>query len=351
MGSVETVIDLPPAALEERLARAIWAAKIIPKDRRNSEQGYDYASSDAIIGEARSLLAEQGVSASWRLENHALDDAMLLDSAKGAGVIHLEVSLWSPGGHRKDAIVWPIVIGQRRDGGALRPLDKAIKGAITTAMGEYFRGLLCLDRGVPDEETDARPEPVQQARRDNQQREQRQAQRPKPQPQTERRPVPASTGQTASRRDEGSGLSDSDEPPPPTDPPFGEPPGEAPDLPPPDPQVGRLAREGLLGKLRDIVRVVGNGAAAELLKRAGFGELKELKEYPTPRLEDALTILTRSVEEREAAQRMLEEQREQAAAEQQRRLEAAVAKTTEHKEKVDFEARAAAMAAKGRGAA
>ena len=99
------------------------------------------------------------------------------------------------------------------------------------------------------------------------------------------------------------------------------------------------------------VRVVGDGAAAELLKRAGFGGLKELQEYPTPRLEDALTILTRSVEEREAAQRMLEEQREQAAAEQQRRLEAAVAKTTEHKEKVDFEARAAAMAAKGRGAA
>lgn len=347
MGSVETVIDLPPAALEERLARAIWAAKIIPKDRRNSEQGYDYASSDAIIGEARSLLAEQGVSASWRLENHELDDAGLLDSAKGAGFISIDVRLWSAGGNRTDGIRWPIVIGQRRDGGALRPLDKAIKGAITTAMGEYFRGLLCLDRGAPDEETDARPEPVQQARRDNQQR---QAQRPKTQPQTERRSVLAPVGQPASRRDEGSGLSD-DEPPPPTEPPFGEPPGEAPDLPPPDPQVGRLAREGLLGKLRETVRVVGNGAAAELLKRAGFGELKELKEYPTPRLVDALTILTRSVEEREAAQRMLEEQREQAAAEQQRRLEAAVAKTTEHKERVDFEARAAAMAAKGRGAA
>jgi len=334
----------PSFSLEERIARAIWAAKIIPKDRRNSEQGYDYASSDAIVGEARSLLAEQGVSASWRLENHELDEAGLLDSAKGAGFISIDVRLWSVGGNRIDGIRWPIVIGQRRDGGALRPLDKAIKGAITTAMGEYFRGLLCLDRGAPDDETDARPEPVQQARRE----QQRPAQRPKPQPQTERRHVPSPVGQPASRRDEGSGASE--EPPPPTEPPFGEPPGEAPDLPPTDPQVGRLAREGLLAKLRDIVRVVGNGAAAELLKRAGFGELAELKEYPTRRLEEALTILTRSVEEREAAQRLVEEQREQAAAEQQRRLEAAVAKTTEHKEKVDFEARAAAMAAKARSA-
>lgn len=341
MGSVETVIDLPPASLEERIARAIWAAKIIPKDRRNSEQGYDYASSDSIVGEARSLLAEQGVSASWRLESHALDDAMLLDSAKGAGVIAIEVRLWSVGGQRTDAFTWPIVIGQRRDGGPLRPLDKAIKGAITTAMGEYFRGLLCLDRGAPDDETDARPEPVQQARREQQRPKQQQ------QPQTERRRVPP-VGQPASRRDEGPGTSD--EPPPPTEPPFGEPPGEAPDLPPTDPQVGRLAREGLLAKLRDLVRVVGNGAAAELLQREGLASLSALKEMDLPGLETALKVLSRKVEEVEAAQRLMEEQREQAAAEQQRRLEAAVAKTTEAKEKVDFEARAAAMAAKARGA-
>lgn len=340
MGSLETVIDLPSASLEERLARAIWAAKIIPKDRRNSEQGYDYASSDSIVGEARSLLAEQGVSASWRLESHALDDAMLLDSAKGAGVIAIEVRLWSPGGHRTDSFAWPIVIGQRRDGGALRPLDKAIKGAITTAMGEYFRGLLCLDRGAPDDETDARPEPVQQARRE----QQRPAQRPKPQPQTERRHV-SPVGQPPGRRDEGPGTSE--EPPPPTEP-LGEPPGEAPDLPPTDPQVGRLAREGLLAKLRDLVRVVGSGAAAELLQREGLASLSALKEMDLPGLETALKVLSRKVEEVEASQRLLEEQREQAAAEQQRRLEAAVAKTTEAKEKIDFEARAAAMAAKGR---
>lgn len=344
MGSLETVIDLPSASLEERLARAIWAAKIIPKDRRNSEQGYDYASSDSIVGEARSLLAEQGVSASWRLESHALDDAMLLDSAKGAGVIAIEVRLWSPGGHRTDSFAWPIVIGQRRDGGALRPLDKAIKGAITTAMGEYFRGLLCLDRGAPDDETDARPEPVQQVRRE----QQRPAQRPKQQqPQTERRHV-TPVGQPPSRRDEGPGTSD--EPPPTTEPPFGEAPGEAPDLPPPDPQIGRLAREGLLAKLRELVRIVGSGAAAELLKREGVEDLRALNLMDVPGLETAQRILTRSVEEREAAQRLVEEQREQAAAEQQRRLEAAVAKTTEHKEKVDFEARAAAMAAKARSA-
>lgn len=341
MGSLETVIDLPSASLEERLARAIWAAKIIPKDRRNSEQGYDYASSDSIVGEARTLLAVQGVSASWRLESHALDEAGLLDSAKGAGFIAIEVRLWSVGGNRIDGIRWPIVIGQRRDGGALRPLDKAIKGAITTAMGEYFRGLLCLDRGAPDDETDARPEPVPQARRE----QQRPAQRQKPQPQTERR-SPAPVGQPPSRRDEGSGASD--EPPPPTEPPFGEPPGEAPDLPPTDPQVGRLAREGLLEKLRELVRIVGTGAAAELLKREGVEDLRALNLMDVPGLETAQRILARAVEEREAAQRLVEEQREQAAAEQQRRLEAAVAKTTEAKEKVDFEARAAAMAAKAR---
>lgn len=165
-------------------------------------------------------------------------------------------------------------------------------------------------------------------------------------PQTERRSVLAPVGQPPGRRDEGPGHLD--EPPPPTEPPFGEPPGEAPDLPPTDPQVGRLAREGLLAKLRDLVRVVGSGAAAEILQREGLASLSALKEMDLPGLETALKVLSRKVEEVEAAQRLLEEQREQAAAEQQRRLEAAVAKTTEAKEKIDFEARAAAMAAKAR---
>lgn len=333
--------DPSPRSLEERIARAIWAAKIIPKDRRNSEQGYDYASSDAIIGEARSLLAEQGVSASWTLTSHVPDLSEPLSGARGAGFIIIGVSLWSLGGARKDTIAWPIVIGQRRDGGALRPVDKAIKGAITTAMGEYFRGLLCLDRGAPDEETDARPDPAPAPRR-----EQPRAQRPQaqPRPQTESR-VSAAVGQHPGRRAEGPGHLH-DEPPPPTEPPFGEPPGEAPDLPPPDLEVGRLAREGLIAKLRDLVRIVGAGTASELLKR----DLKTLRELSADDLEAALKTLKAKVEEVETAQRLVEEQREQAAAEAQRRLDAAMAKTTEHKEKVDFEARAAAMAAKARSA-
>lgn len=337
--SAQAAADPSPRSLEERLARAIWAAKVIPKDRRNTEQGYDYASSDAIIGEARSLLAEQGVSASWALSSHQPDFDDPLSGARGAGFIEILVSLWSAGGARRDGIAWPIVIGQRRDGGALRPVDKAIKGAITTAMGEYFRGLLCLDRGVPDDETDGRPEPAPPPRR-----EQPRGQRQQPKPQTERRPVQSPVGQPPGRRDEDSAQND--EPPPQTDPPYGEPPSEAPDLPPTDPQVGRLAREGLLVRLRDLVRVVGAGAASELLQR----DLRTLRDLSFDDLEAAAKALEEKVAEVEAAQRLVEEQREQAAAEAQRRLDAAIAKTTEHKEKVDFEARAAAMAAKARGA-
>lgn len=163
-------------------------------------------------------------------------------------------------------------------------------------------------------------------------------------PQTERRPVPSPVGQPPGRRDEDSAQHD--EPPPQTEPPYGEPPSEAPDLPPTDPQVGRLAREGLLVRLRDLVRIVGAGAAAELLHR----DLRTLRDLSFDDLEAAAKALEEKVAEVEAAQRLVEEQREQAAAEAQRRLDAAMAKTTEHKEKVDFEARAAAMAAKARGA-
>jgi len=320
-------------SLDARICAAIHAAETIQKDRTNVEQNYSFASSDVIVRDARALLRTVGVSASWRKARHTveaprpdwrdrlldllLDRALrpdsgdvipelerlvelferaaapdILDPATGAGTIELEIYLWSPVGSRVDQFDWPLVIGRRKDGGVLKALDKAIKSGVTTAIGEYFRGLLCLDRGGGDE-ADSRGEegsnPVRQARRDTEQREQRGESRynkvgtgiAKPAP----KPAPKSTATTAAT------------PPPLTEPHGASPREPAPNVAPPD-DAERLARASRNGKIGALVKQLGGRAAASPIVGLEPEHLDDLKSATQDVQENAIAALQRELARR-----------------------------------------------------
>lgn len=269
-----------PEAMRPRILAARIAAKPLAKTSRNAEFGYAYASSDSIVAEAREILGAVEVGFGFRLVSWRLLGSDLLDSATGAGVATVEVDLVAPDAACTESIEWPIIIGRRNAGGPLRPLDKALSGAFTTAQGILMRGILGLDRSDPAETLDGRdeggtPKPVREARRDTAQRQQQR----KPEPQ---KPV----AQSAPHED----------PPPPSSPPG--------DLDPsrgaPDPsldagteRLARRARNITIGKL--ILAVGGRDAAGPIV---GFApdQIDELKLAPQDVQERAIAALELALE-------------------------------------------------------
>lgn len=248
-----------PDALRPRIREARIAAKPLAKTSRNAEFGYSYASSDSIVAEAREILAAVGIGFGFRLDDWQLIEGDLTDSATGAGWARVEIDLEAPDASHTEGIKWPIIIGRRNAGGPMRPLDKALSGAFTTAQGILLRGVLGLDRSDPSETMDGRdeaPKPVREARRDNDRRD---------------RKNPPREAADAARPS-----------PPPTD------------------GVDRLAREERLSVLRGLIkRMPSHDAAAHEL---GFADLAEIKTLGMDDLVRATRVLTTWLEERAKAQ-------------------------------------------------
>jgi len=125
--------------LAAALAAAQAAAAAVEKDARNAHMRYDYASAEAIIGEARAALASAGVAV---IPLSAVVST-IADGLPGWTPNAMLRAVWrvSYGGEHIDLDTeWPILIEKGR------PADKALAGARTASLGYFLRDLLLLPR-------------------------------------------------------------------------------------------------------------------------------------------------------------------------------------------------------------
>ena len=140
----EDLDQLAPALLE-----AQRKAQVVTKGARNRHQGYDYASAEAIIGEARAALNAACLvvlTLGWR----ALDDRVLVTY----------VIMHSSGQHLRCECSTPVLPGKGR------PEDKAEFASITANLAYFLRGLLLLprlDENAIDQRDDRPAPPVKTA--------------------------------------------------------------------------------------------------------------------------------------------------------------------------------------------
>lgn len=140
--------------LSTALAAAIAAARGAAKDARH-QQGYQYASAESVLSEAREALAAHGLSivpasatVDWtgQIETRAKDGTVHVHDV---GVLSRRCSLLGPGGAIDLLSTWPVVCGPGR------PRDKAIAGALTSSLAYLVRDLLLLPR-LTEDQLDAR---------------------------------------------------------------------------------------------------------------------------------------------------------------------------------------------------
>lgn len=136
--------DKPVAqkALSKALLEAQKIVEAVGKDSQNAFHKYSYASSEAIITEARRCLNEAGVlvrRGAWSL---------FMFEGQQMALMTFHVSHPESGESFTDNVEFPIVPDKGR------PLDKALSAALTTAQSYYLRDLLLIPR--VDEEVDKR---------------------------------------------------------------------------------------------------------------------------------------------------------------------------------------------------
>ncbi len=139
------------------LARAQGLVRSVDKDATNTFHRYSYASSEAIIDEARRVLSSCGLSATQtglRVIYHPPAAVEFVLDAKGnkrpapqTGEIRMRLRVSHPDGGSL-----PIVTGWHWQTENGRPPDKAIAGATTTALAYALRGLLLIPRGLEGED-------------------------------------------------------------------------------------------------------------------------------------------------------------------------------------------------------
>jgi hypothetical protein len=110
----------------------------IANDARNSHQNYDYTSAEALIGGCRKALHDAGVVVTRRMWN------TVMTTTPPFVQMEFVVSHPASGETQIDRIDWPAIEQKGR------PLDKAVGGALTSAMGYYLRDLLAVPRADGD---------------------------------------------------------------------------------------------------------------------------------------------------------------------------------------------------------
>uniref|UniRef100_A0A6M3IKW6 Putative Erf family protein n=1 Tax=viral metagenome TaxID=1070528 RepID=A0A6M3IKW6_9ZZZZ len=132
------------------LVAAQKSARAVRKDARNQHHGYDYASSESIIDEARVHLSASGLSLitiGWE--------------PVPVGAVTVRYLLSHESGESQE-----LVTATPCPEGKGRPIDKAVLGGITVSLSYLLRGLLLLPRldELPVDQRDDRGHDPEDAR-------------------------------------------------------------------------------------------------------------------------------------------------------------------------------------------
>ena len=151
-----TAEKAPGAALAAALVAAQRAARAVGKVAKNAHHGYRYASSEAIIEEAREALSASGLAFVRVSSEVTWEEAVTVESAKGkrtqrtgSVVAHYSLIHGESGESLACSAVTPCVAESGR------PEDKAVAAALTYSLGYMLRDLLLLPR-VEEEQVDQR---------------------------------------------------------------------------------------------------------------------------------------------------------------------------------------------------
>ncbi len=144
----------PTATLAAGLVAAQRAAKAVHKDSKNKFHGYNYASGEAVIAEAKEALSAGDLAFFMKgysirmLDGTACDMGGVEESATAVFPTYILVHA---SGEREEMPASPTPIMPEKG----RPPDKALAAALTYNLAYTLRGLLMLPRVAEDKE----PEP------------------------------------------------------------------------------------------------------------------------------------------------------------------------------------------------
>lgn len=144
------------AELYAALAAAQADVASIGKDGTNTQRGYRYATTEAVIRGSRQHLAAHGLAflSTWA---QALPEVAPGDIGKQHVAARVTIH-WALGHAAGGQITGTATMDAI--GSPARPPDKAVAAAVTYGLGFVLRGLLLLDRADEDEHApDRRPEP------------------------------------------------------------------------------------------------------------------------------------------------------------------------------------------------
>lgn len=168
--------------LHEAIATAQSEAHAVEKDARNQFHRYNYVSAEAMIGDAKKVLAKNGLALVPQGFDLVPNPGLMLDTTSrsgekthhdAAGVLRASwLLLHKAGGSLQMSLAWPVVPE------AGRPLDKAVAAARTASLNYLLRDLLQFPRVEEGTELD-------EDSRDRAQEPPRQAPPQKPAPQAE----------------------------------------------------------------------------------------------------------------------------------------------------------------------
>lgn len=156
--------------LYSAIARAQAKAKRVEKDATNAFHRYNYVSAEAMIHEAKQLLAAEGLavvpvaSRLRKADDLVSDDKDWARNARAALVLTCDwVVLHVNGGSMPTGIEWPVAPEKGR------PIDKAVAAAHTASLSYLLRDLLQIPRveegtELDGDERDEAPPPSQQQR-------------------------------------------------------------------------------------------------------------------------------------------------------------------------------------------
>jgi hypothetical protein len=170
--------DKPASSLYAALVSAQKSARTVEKDGRNKHHGYDYATTEAMIAEARACLGVAGLALVFvgRAFTPIAPSAPKDQSGKEPiGRVEIKYRLIHTSGDSLEIASSTPVVPEKG-----RPADKAEAAAVTSDLGYTLRGLLLLERAL-DGGIDTRDD------RDSDRREERQSER---QPEPRRDPEP-----------------------------------------------------------------------------------------------------------------------------------------------------------------
>ena len=151
-----TTIRMP--GLADAMTKAQASVKAVEKDATNAYHRYKYASADAVIEEARRVLAEAGVAVfvtGWTLVPAQVavpfgENALPVPT--GTDLARVEVTYRVACGSDFIVCVTDSYIVPEKG----RPEDKAHAGALTTNLSYFLRGLLLIPREDPETSVETR---------------------------------------------------------------------------------------------------------------------------------------------------------------------------------------------------